>query len=564
MRFADYHYERPDMDALQQQFTGAIQRFKDADSPKTALAAIDEVNQLRLDFITMNRLASIRHSIDTRDAFYDEEKNFFNQNNPRFAQLNHAFYHALVNSPHKDALIKEKGQFLFDKAALSLKTFSPEIMSELQEENKLASEHQKLLASANIEFQGKTYNLSQMAPFSQSPDRDVRKAASKAVEGFFKEHEKELDELYDKLVKVRDSMAKKLGYDRFTELAYDRLGRTDYGADDVANYRKQIHEQVVPLNEKLFKKAQKRLGIDAMKHYDLSLDFKSGNPKPVGGLEELVSHADTMYAEMSPETNEFFRFMRERDLLDLDAKKGKAGGGYCTFIPNHGAPFIFANFNGTKHDVDVLTHEAGHAFQMYMSRNHDVPEYLMATMEVSEIHSMSMEFFAWPWVEGFFGKDTDKYKFSHLAQALKLLAYGAAIDEFQHAVYDNPDMTPEERKSLWRETDAKYFPFKVYDDAEYYERGGGFQAIMHIFAVPFYMIDYTLAQACAFQYWMRDRNNHEEAWESYLTLCQAGGTKGFTELLALAGLKNPFEAGVLDDVVPLVRNYLDGIDDTAL
>lgn len=564
MRFKDYPYERPDMDKLQQSFTTAIQRFKNADSPKDALDAIDEVNELRLDFITMNRLASIRHSIDTRDEFYDAEKTFFDQNNPRFSQWNHAFYRALIDSPHKDALVHEKGHHLFDKAALSLKTFSPEIMGEMQDENRLASQHQKILASAKIEFQGKTYNLSQMAPFAQNPDRHIRKAASHAVEEFFKAHEKELDELYDDLVKVRNGMAKKLGYARFTELAYDRLGRTDYDAEDVANYRKQIHQHVVPLNEKLFRKAQERLGIDAMKHYDLSLDFKSGNPKPVGNVDALIRHADTMYTEMSHETNTFFRFMRERELLDLEAKQGKAGGGYCTFIPNHDSPFIFANFNGTKHDVDVLTHEAGHAFQMFMSRDHDVPEYLMSTMEVSEIHSMSMEFFAWPWIEGFFGQDTDKYRFSHLSQALKLLAYGAAIDEFQHAVYDTPDMSPEKRKRLWRKTDAKYFPFKVYDDADYYERGGSYQAIMHIFAVPFYMIDYTLAQACAFQYWMRDRTDHKEAWQSYLTLCKAGGTKGFTELLDLADLHNPFEPGVLDQVVPLVRDYLDGIDDTTL
>lgn len=550
------------MEHMQETFQKALTRFNEARNAEAQEQAIDQINQLRFDFGTMARLASIRHSIDTTDAFYDKEKDFFNQNGPMFSQLNNQYYKALIASPFKDALIKRKGRLLFDKAEQSIRTFSKEILSELQEENTLASEHQKLLASAQIDFKGKKRNLSQMAPFSQSSDRETRKAASKAVTGFYQEHEAKLDEIYDKLIKVRTKIAKKLGYPSFTELAYDRLGRTDYDANDVAQYRKQVIEQIVPLNTALFKRKQKRLNLDPIYHYDLSLDYLSGNPTPKGDKDWMVEQASHMYREMSDETDAFFTFMREKNLLDLEAKKGKAGGGYCTFISNYDSPFIFANFNGTKHDVDVLTHEAGHAFQMYMSRHHEVPEYHMATMEVSEIHSMSMEFFAWPWIDNFFKEDTEKYKFSHLSQALGLISYGNAIDEFQHEIYANPNLTKKARKALWKSIDKKYFPYKVYDDNAYLEAGNGWQGIMHIFAVPFYMIDYTIAQVCAFQFWVKSQTNKDAAWENYVKLCKAGGSRSFLDLLKLANLENPFTPGTLSTVIPEIENYLNAIDDS--
>ncbi|MFU8786287.1 MAG: M3 family oligoendopeptidase, partial [Candidatus Izemoplasmataceae bacterium] len=397
-----------------------------------------------------------------------------------------------------------------------------------------------------------------------STNRDMRRRASKATSSFLQENEEKLDKLYDDLVKVRTEIAKKLGYKNFVELAYNRWGRVDYGPEDVANYRKQVFEHVVPLNTELTKRKQKRLNLDPIYHYDLSLEFDTGNPKPKGDKDWMVKRASTMYQEMSQETDEFFTFMKTRNLLDLEARKGKAGGGYCTFIANYDSPFIFSNFNGTKGDVDVLTHEAGHAFQMYMSRHHEVPEYLTSSPDVMEIHSMSMEFFAWPWINLFFEEDTEKYKFSHLTHALMIISYGVAIDEFQHVVYENPDMTIEARKKAWLEIDKKYFPYKVYDDNPYLENGNGWQSVMHIFVVPFYMIDYTLAQLSAFQYWVRSRKDHETAWKSYLTLCKAGGSDSFLGLHKLAELKSPFEDGTLKAIIPEIKKYLDSIDDTKL
>ena len=564
MKFKDYKYVRPNLDETKDAFHIALKRFKEASSVEDAEKAIDQINRLRFDFNTMSTLAYIRHSIDTNDPFYDQEKSFFDQNSPSFSQLTNLFYQALVKSTFRSELEKTKGALLFKKAELSLKTFSPEIMQDLQEENILGSQFQKLLASAQIEFEGEKRNLSQMAPFAQSKDRAMRKKASIATTRFLASHEAKLDKIYDDLVKVRDKIAKTLGYETFIELAYNRWGRTDYTKDDVAAFRKQIVEEVVPLNTYLTKQKQQRLKLEAMYHYDLALNFESGNPTPKGNKDWMVDKASAMYREMSPETDEFFTFMNTNELLDLEAKKGKSGGGYCTFIANYDSPFIFSNFNGTKADVDVLTHEAGHAFQMYMSRHHEVPEYLQSSQDIMEIHSMSMEFFAWPWVHMFFEEDTEKYKYTHLTQALSLLAYTAAFDEFQHEVYANPTYSIQDRKRLWRDIEKKYFPYKVYDENDYLERGNAWQNVMHLFVVPFYMIDYALAQVSALQYWVESREDFKKAWDSYLTLCKAGGSDSYLGLLKLAQRNNPFEPGSLKSVIPEIKKYLESVDDTKL
>ncbi|HEY0262462.1 MAG TPA: M3 family metallopeptidase, partial [Chitinophagales bacterium] len=221
---------------------------------------------------------------------------------------------------------------------------------------------------------------------------------------------------------------------------------------------------VVPLSTELRKRQAKRLGVHALNYYDVPLNFLSGNPTPKGNPDWILDNGKKMYAELSPETKEFFDFMTEYELLDLVNKKNKQAGGYCTHFSKYKAPFIFSNFNGTSHDVDVLTHEAGHAFQCYQSRNQDIEEYLFPTYEACEIHSMSMEFFAWGWMDKFFQEDEAKYKFQHLASAILFLPYGCAVDEFQHIVYENPEFTPQQRNEAWLEVEKKYRPWMNFED----------------------------------------------------------------------------------------------------
>ena len=561
MNFNDYKYERIDIDAVKKQFEELIDSFKKADNAEKQYEIMDKVINLRNYIDTMTTLVSIRHSINTADDFYDKENDYCDEISPLLYGFTTDFYEALVTSKFRKELEDKYGKFLFDQAECSLKTFNEEVIPQLQEENKLSSKYDKLIASAKIPFDGEERTLSQMVPYTQSKDRNVRKDAAKKVAEFFSAHKNDFDDIYDKLVKVRTEIAHKLGFKNYVELAYARLRRLDYNAQDVAGYRKQVLENIVPLHSELRERQAKRLGIDKLKFYDEPIKFNSGNADPHGDPEWILNHGKTMYRELSKETDEFFTFMTENNLLDLLSKKGKNSGGYCTYIPDYKSPFIFANFNGTAHDVDVLTHEAGHAFQVYESRGYEVPEYLWPSYEACEIHSMSMEFLTWPWMGLYFENDEDKYKFIHLSEALLFIPYGVTVDEFQHWVYENPEATPEERRNKWLETERKYLPTRDYGEIDELKEGIFWFRQGHIFGTPFYYIDYTLAQVCAFQFWIKSRENREKAWEEYLNLCRLGGSKPFFELMKAANLKNPFNEGTIASVIPKIREFLDSIDD---
>lgn len=564
MKFQDYQYERPNMEKLEKDFNAALTKFQAGTSAEEQNEAMKEINKIRNFFGTMYNICMIRHTIDTNDEYYKEEQDYLDEVQPLFQALETKFYEALTTSKFRLELEAKWGKQLFALAEAQLKTFSPEIIEDLKQENKLSTEYTKLIASAKILFEGEERTLVQMEPFTESTDREMRKRANEARFAFLVEHEQKLDELYDKLVKVRTTIAKKLGYQNYVELGYARLSRTDYNAEMVKKYRDQVKEYVVPLATKLRHRQQKRIGVDKLKYYDEGFNFKSGNATPKGNAEWIIENGKKMYSELSPETKEFFEFMIDNNLMDLVAKKGKAGGGYCTYIEDYKAPYIFSNFNGTSGDIDVLTHEAGHAFQVYSSRHFEVPEYYWPTYEACEIHSMSMEFFTWPWMELFFKEDTEKYKFTHLSGALLFLPYGVAVDEFQHYVYENPDVTPAERKKAWREIEKKYMPHKDYDGNQYLENGGFWQRQSHIYTSPFYYIDYTLAQVCAFQFWKRSRENHKEAWKDYYKLCQQGGSKSFLELVKVANLISPFDEDCIPSVIGVIEKWLNSVDDVAL
>ena len=564
MNFNNYKYEHLDLEKIKGEFSELIDSFEKAENVEGQIEAFDKIIKLRNHIETMQTLVSIRHSIDTNDEFYDKENEYMDEISPILFGFTNDFYKALVNSKFKEELIKKYGKLLFDLAENTLKVFSNEIIPDAQEENRLSSKYSKLIASAKIDFDGKELNLSQMVPYTQSKDRNVRIEAAKKVAQFFAENQEEFDNIYDSLVKVRTKMAQKMGYKNYVEFGYKQLSRLEYDAKMVEGYRKQVLENIVPLHTELRKRQEKRLGLEKLRFYDEAIKFNSGNADPHGSPEWILNHGKTMYEELSKETDEFFKFMTENNLLDLLSKKGKMSGGYCTYIPEHKAPFIFANFNGTAHDIDVLTHEAGHAFQVYQSRNFDVPEYLWPTYEACEIHSMSMEFLTWPWMKLFFENDTEKYKFIHLSEALLFIPYGVTVDEFQHWVYENPEVTPQERREKWLEIEKKYLPTRDYGEVDELKNGIFWFRQGHIFSSPFYYIDYTLAQVCAFQFWIKSREDREKAWQDYLNLCKLGGSKSFFELMKSANLKNPFEEGTLAAVIPKIKEYLDSVDDMNL
>ena len=563
MRFTQIPYQRPDLKLLSQHFDSLVKDFNAANEAKQ-VEITHEINLLRNGFETMYAFASIRYTQDTSNAHYQEEQDFFDDNEPAYTGLVTEFYRALVQSKYRTELEKKLGKQLFSIAEMKLKTYSPEVEPDLILENKLGSEYTKLIASAHIQFDGKELSLSELSPYLTSHNRETRKSANIAKYKFFTEKSADLDRIYDELVKQRTKIARRLGFKTFTELAYMRLMRSDYNASMVKNYREQIRKYVVPLVQELKTKQAKRLGLDSLKYYDESLLFKAGNAKPKGDEKWILNKAKQMYDELSPRTSEFFAYMLDNELMDLVSRKNKAAGGYCSFLNDYKSPFIFANFNGTMHDVTVLTHEVGHAFQGYSSRHYTTPEYYFPTYEACEIHSMSMEFLTWPWMKLFFEESTDKFLFEHLCGALQFLPYGVTVDEFQHWVYDNPDATPVERKLQWRNIEMKYLPHRDYEDNTYLQSGGFWQQQGHIYQSPFYYIDYTLAQVCALQFWERSNADRKLALEDYQNLCNAGGSQSFLDLVKLANLTSPFEDGCLEEVTAEAGKWIRSVDESHL
>lgn len=556
MKFKDFTYERPNYDLTKETLTTLIKKLNDSNSIQEQKGIIHEINSIRNHISSMSSIANIRHTINTEDEFYDKENEYWDEISPLYQELDSQFYEVMVNHNNKNQLLEEYGSQFFKLMENSLKTFSSEIIEDLQEENKEISKYVKLLASAKILFDGKERNLSGMTPFILSKDRTIRKAAQEAKSTFFINNEKRIDEIFDNLVKIRVKIAHKLGFENFIELGYLRMNRVDYDSKMVESFRKQVIESIVPLASTLYKKQRERLGLDSLKYYDEKFEFNDGNPTPKGDSNWIIEQGKKMYHELSPQTGEFIDFMTDNDLMDLITKKGKAGGGYCTFIPDYKSPFIFSNFNGTSGDIDVLTHEAGHAFQVYRSSWIEIPELLWATYESSEIHSMSMEFFTWNWMEKFFKEDTNKYKYLHLSSAIKFIPYGVLVDHFQHKIYENPDLTPNERKNIWRELEKIYKPHSDYSENPFLEKGTWWFQQAHIFEMPFYYIDYTLAQICALQFWKKMNKDYKESWNDYLNLCYEGGTKSFLNLLKVAKLKSPFEDGCVKDIIVDVEDYL--------
>lgn len=558
MKFSEMKYERPDIGAVKETLKLLTEQLREAVSYEEARALFLKKEELEKHVSSAEVLVSIRHSIDTRDKFYDEEMKYWNETLPELQEYFQGWTEAMLDSAYRPEFEKEFGSIMFINAELELKAFSPEIIPELQKENELVQDYEKLIASAKIPFEGGVYTVAQMAPFKNDTD-DARRLSAWQAEGkWYKDNQERLDELYDELVRLRDSMGRKLGYDGYTQLGYYRMGRNCYTKEDVEKFREAVVKYLVPVADKIYKAQAKRLGKEyPMNFSDNALMFRSGNPKPCGSADEILAHGRRFYDELSPETGEFFRMMLDNELLDVLAKEGKQGGGYCTSIYDYGVPFIFANFSGTRDDVETVTHEAGHAFADWINRDRIPLSTIWPTMEGCEVHSMSMEFFAWPWAEGFFGDDTQKFKYSHLAGALTFIPYGTMVDHFQHIVYEKPNMTPSQRHDTWRALLGVYMPWVRLDgEIPFYGDGEGWQRQQHIYSSPFYYIDYCLAQTVALSFWSQINKDLKSAWETYMAYTRQGGSKVFTELLKSAGLESPFDGMCMRKVCEAADRWL--------
>ncbi len=546
MKFKDIPYKRPDTEAEAQALKALAEGIQNAKSYEELRKLYVDHDASVRDFNDMMSIARIRNTLDTTDPFYAEEWRYLSAERVHLSLEEKKVCEALLASPYVQDFEQEFGSTIIKDWKGKLLLSNEAAVDDKVREAELQQEYSKVAATCKTDFRGESCNFYGLLKHMQSTDRAERREAFEAWAALYESVADQLDSIYDEMITVRCSMAKKLGFDSYIDMAYLQRRRYDYTPADVANFRKQVRDVLVPAVQKLYDRQRERLGVDTLYYYDESLNYPEGNAVPHGTIDELLAAAQEMYHELSPETADYFDRMVEDEMFDLESRHGKRGGGYCSSLPGKKLAFIFANFNGTDADAEVLTHEAGHGFADYCSsRTQPLVDLMHTTSEVAEIHSMTMELWTTPWMDKFFGDEVEKYVNSHLAGALSKIPYMVSVDEFQHRVFENPGMSAKERRAVWHELETIYLPWRNYDGNKFLTEGGFWMQKQHIFLYPFYYVDYALAQLCAFQFYNKMKQDKNAAWEDYLRLCRAGGSKGYFDLIEYANLEVPMKDGAV-------------------
>ena len=557
MKVRELPYRRVSAEELRERMDLVLSRIAQAKEADDILRAREDYLALMLDYRTNSALAYMRYSINTVDDFYVAENAYYDEIGPLVQHAGVQYAAALLDSPFRAELEEKLSPLLFQAMEVERKAMSESIIDDMVEENKLIRSYSDLMSGLEFRFRGETLPRALLMKYAKSEDRATRRECYEVLGRGLEAHQEELDGIFDRLVHIRDRMAKKMGYRNFVELGYYRMGRLCYDEEKVRVFRENILRDVVPAVAALRTENAARLGISDYKLYDDGIIIPGGDPKPFG-KNAIFRAARDMYHAMGGETGAFIDMMLENEAFDVDARKNKWGGGYCTEFPKFKQPFILANFNGTAGDVDVVTHEAGHALNAWLiADNRFALELGCGGMETAETHSMSMEFFAWPYMEQFFGADAAKYRYMHALDAFSFLPYGTVVDAFQHLVYEKPDMTPAERNETWLKLEAQFRPHISMEGIPYLEKGTRWQYQMHIYETPFYYIDYCLAQTAAFCFLLKSREDYDDAFSRYLRFSRQGGEKLWTELLEETGFPSPFAPGALKNLAGRVQTLLE-------
>lgn len=552
-------YERPELDAVAAQVRQYAAACAEAADAPAMLTVLEDWNRLRSNVDTQYNVAMVRYQQNTRSEQAKAEQQFWDEAMPTMRELDVLWARALIDDRYRSEIASKYGEQLIALKECAATTFDPSIKEAVAEEARLRSRYTEVASKAEVEFRGETYSMSEVAKYFADADRQTRLESQQARDRFLAANSEELDSIYHRMVELRDQMGRQLGHDNFVPLGYKLMSRSAYGPDEVATFRQSILDHIVPLAQKVHERQRVRLGVDQLLYHDEGVFDPAGNPKPTGSPEEILASAQTMYDDLSPETGEFYRMMVDRGLFDVECRVGKAGGGFCTVFADHQVPFVFANFNGTETDIGVITHECGHAYQCWSSRELPLIEYAFPTYEAAEVHSMGMEYLTYPYMELFFaGDDAERYRRVHSEKRITTTPYTAVVDHFQHRVYEEPNMTPAQRNEMWLEMERLYMPHRNYGGLlPYLETGTLWQRQLHIYGMPFYYIDYALAEICALQIWMKSEADRDKALADYHAICRVGGKLSFTDMLELGNLRSPFDPDCMRDVAKHLARELD-------
>ena len=555
IRFQEMPYRRISFEEIERRYRELIQDFRAATDAAACMDVLLRRDALHADMTPME-LCYVRHDMDVNDPFYAVEQAYYDEIGPRVSDLSSQLDALIVKSPFRGELEKITGSLALTMMEEGLRGSDSRLIPLATEENELLSRYNHLTSNAAVQWEGRAVKRNLMTAWTQSEDREVRRRAALAVSESWEAQRGELEALYGQLVDNRSRQAQVLGLKSYVELSYHRMYRIGYGPEEVSRFREQVKRRLVPLLVELDEKRRERLGLTHLYSYDCSVSFPNGNPVPLGDTAACLAATREMYTRLSPETAEFIACMLDNHLYDVEIRDGKRGGGYMMTFEKYRAPFIFANFDGTSENAYIMCHEGGHAFQTWLKRDEDVRLRCGYTSEAAETHAMSMEFFTWPYMELFFGERAEDYRRMHLERAVRLVGRECLQDEFEQRVYEQPELSPEERNLLWQRLEREYVPCDDHSGNPNLEQGCGWQRIPHVFQWPFYAVDYALAQVCALQYCQWMHADFTAAWQSYLGFCRSTGNLSFPELVRQAGLKDPFAEDTLSSLVDWLRRFL--------
>lgn len=549
-RFFQSYTERLDADWVREHLEKVLKQVEEAKEKEDWEKVIQFWNETKSHIQTHFEVVSLAYQCFTQDeALEKEERRLKEEVDPVFDELNAKIREKALAASCRKELEEKFGSQYFSILKIQQDAFDPENIKLEVKINQVLADYTKLTGGASVELEGKKYPISHYKKFANDPDEGVRKASFLSFSGWYLKQRDELEKFFDRLAELRDQMGKVLGHQNFIPLGYQKMYRVDYGPDEVAQLREQIGEVLVPLARKIRQRQAKSLGKDAVAVWnsDFFPEWLLGEMKV--DIPEQPQTILKIYQKLSPVLGKHFQNMMEKNLLDLEARDGKGPGAFCMDFSDYRTPYIFLNSVGEASDVTTMLHECGHSFQAWESREIDLLELRWPTLEACEVHSMGMEFLAYPYYEEFFTQeDAKKYKQKHLAESIFIMPYIAMVDEFQHQIYRGEAQGPEGRSQVWETIEQKYGGDLDFSDQPEWQRHRWIRQL-HIFRAPFYYIDYAIAQIGAWQLWIQSLQDKEAAMQNYLNLCRLGGTLPLKEFFAAGKLKLPFEKGMLADLV---------------
>ena len=556
-KFSDLQYKETDYQSLAKMILDLTEKAKKADSP-SSLEEVLKIYDTEMGEVGYNyTLSYIHSSLDSSDSFWQEALQKESKGNAMLEIT--PLLKAILENKYFSSLEEKYGPVLRDKLNKSISTGS-KAQNERAEEGDLVSKYQREKAMVRINYKGKDLSEGEVIPLFESPIREERIQSRKAVAKAFLEKKELFGSMLERLVSLRDTIAKEKGFSNYLEYMDINYSRIGYGEKEMDAFVSEVKEYVVPVLSHIFEETRKRLGLEEMTVADISLMFVDGNAKPSGGADVLKEAAKKMNKALSPEMEAFFTGMLDSHSIDVDFSPNKVSGmGFCTDLKKGMYPFVFGNLDGTSWDVTVFTHEVGHAWQSYASdQNLDLTLFREMPLDAVEIPSKTMELFSYPFAEEFFGKDGDKFRFAHFRNAVKEIVAYTSVHELNTWIYTHVGASFDEINEKWMEIQSSYYPNVSYGEMEEEEKkGAGLLRNMGIFMFPRYLISYVFSEMCAIDLFMEYLKDKDKALDSYNRLCRVGGSKSYPEILSAAGLEPSYKKGRVKDVMEKVKAYLE-------